>query len=163
PASAPSRGSRSTSAEWRRPGQGENELPTVEGLRVVVGCVRFHAAQPQHGSEEVFGEPALSALALELVEKVAYLPPADLVVQVDEQVRRAEVSVELRDLVLQNHVVPERVPGELRDQPVILVPIFAVMGEDEVRRHPPLDLLEEALHRLPLVRQEAVPEILDHD
>src|SRR6185503_9634270 len=116
-----------------------------------------------HGSEELFGEPALSALALELVEKVAHLPPADLVVQVDEQVRRAEVSVELRDLVLQDHVVPERVPGELRDQSVILVPILAVMGEDEVRRHPPLDLLEEALHRLPRVRQEAVPEVLDHD
>src|SRR6185503_15479699 len=109
-----------------------------------------------HGSEELFGEPALSALALERVENVAHLPPADLVVQVNEQVRRAEVSVELRDLVLEDHVVPKRLPGELRDQPVILMPILPVMGEDEVRGRLPLDLLEEALHRFARIREEAV-------
>ena len=47
----------------------------------------------------------------------------DRLVEVDEHVRRAEVAVVLRDLVLEDQVVAEGVPGELRDEAVVLVEI----------------------------------------
>ena len=40
-----------------------------------------------------------------------------------EQIGMAEVTLELGDLVLGDQVIAERVPGQLADEPVILVEI----------------------------------------
>ena len=50
-----------------------------------------------------------------------------------EDVRAAEVAVVLRDLVLEDQVVAERVPGQLADEPVVLVEVVPRVREDEVR------------------------------
>src|SRR5206468_12725883 len=54
------------------------------------------------------------------------------------------------------------VPGELRDQPVVLVPVLPVVGEDEVGRDLPLERLELLLHGAALVRQEPIAVVADH-
>ena len=45
----------------------------------------------------------------------------------------SEVTFIFWDLVLEDQVVAERVPCELSDRAVILVEIFATMGEDHIR------------------------------
>ena len=67
--------------------------------------------------------------------------------EVNEDVRRAEVAVVLRDLVLEDQVVAERVPRQLRSQAVVLMQIRAAVREDQVRRDLRLQLLEEVLDR----------------
>ena len=80
-----------------------------------------------------------------------------------EEVRRPEVAVELRDLVLEDQVVAERVPGQLAGKPVVLVEVVAGVGEDELRVDPALQLLEELLDLAARVGEEAVPEPVDLD
>ena len=46
----------------------------------------------------------------------------------------AEVAVVLGNLVFQDQVVAKSIPREVRQDPVILMAIVAVVGEDEVRR-----------------------------
>ena len=82
--------------------------------------------------EELLVEPVLAALAREVLARAARSSPRRRLVERDEEVGRAEVAVVLRDLVLEDEVVAERVPGELAGQPVVLVQVLARVGEDEV-------------------------------
>ena len=85
------------------------------------------------------------------------------VVEVDEDVRPAEVAVVLRDLVLEDQVVPPRVPGELADEPVVLVEVVAVVREDQIGPDLTLELLEEPLHVLAAIREERVGKAAERD
>ena len=73
----------------------------------------------------------------------------------------AEVAVVLGDLVLQHRVVAPGVPGQLRDQAVVLVPVVAEVGEDEVGRPVTLERLEVLLHPGAGVGEEAVAVRVD--
>ena len=87
----------------------------------------------------------------------------DGLVERDEDVRRAEIAVVLRDLELEDQVVAEGVPGQLGDEPVILVEVRAGVREHQLRRHGRLQPLERLLDVAAGVREEAVPERLEHD
>ena len=84
-------------------------------------------------------------------------------VEGDEDVRRAEVAVVLRDLVLEDQVVTPRVPRELGHQAMVLVPVVAVVGEDQVGIHVGLELLEVVLDLGTHPGEVALPEALDAD
>ncbi len=79
----------------------------------------------------------------------------------DEHIRPAEVTVPLRDLVLEHDVVAEAVPDELRNLAVVLMGILAPMAHNDVRRRTRLQALEPILQFGALVREEAAvdPEV----
>src|SRR5690349_15284449 len=52
------------------------------------------------------------------------------------------------------------IPRQIRDQPVILMPIVAIMGEYQVRRASRLQRFEELLDLITHIREKAVPERL---
>ncbi len=85
------------------------------------------------------------------------LPAPDPPAQGHEYVGLPEVAVVLGDLVLEDRMGPEGVPGQLPHQAVVLVEIVSEMREDQVGIQA-LHLLEHVLHRRSLVRQVAVPE-----
>ena len=60
-------------------------------------------------------------------------------------------------------MVSKRVPGKLRDQPVVLMCIAVPMGENQVRIHLALHLLEEILHLAPAVGQKTISVVLEND
>ncbi len=45
-----------------------------------------------------------------------------------------EIAVVLGNLVLQDQVIPERIPSQIRDQPVILMTIVAIVRKDQIWR-----------------------------
>jgi hypothetical protein len=57
----------------------------------------------------------------------------------------AEVALVLGDLVLQDQVVAEGVPGQLGDQPVVLMAVLQPVGEDQVGGDLALEPLEVLL------------------
>ena len=63
----------------------------------------------------------------------------------DEDVWLAEIAVVLRDLVLEDQVVAERVPGQVARRAVILVEVASGVREDDVRIDLALERLEEVL------------------
>ena len=116
----------------RRARRSDGELAPVEALGQAARRSRLHPAQPQQREEEVFREPLLRPLRAEALEQCLDLAPRDRLLEVDEDVGRAEVAVVLGDLVLEDQVVAEGVPGQLGDEPVVLVAVVVGVREDEV-------------------------------
>src|SRR3954466_5713916 len=79
-----------------------------------------------------------------------------------EDVWPAEVAVDLRNLVLEDHVVAEGVPGQLAGKSMILMEVVAGVGEDDLRIRV-VQSLEDLLHFASEIRQEAIPEPMHLD
>ena len=57
-----------------------------------------------------------------------------------------------------NQMVPKCVPGQIRNQAMVLVRIFAIVGEDEIGRNCLLQFLEDRFDLGSAIRHKAVPE-----
>ena len=73
-----------------------------------------------------------------------------------------QVAIILGNLVLQNQMVAKSIPSQFREQPVILVRILAIMGEDEVRRNRLFQLFKYGLHFCSRKGQESVLKVLEN-
>ena len=60
-------------------------------------------------------------------------------------------------------MVAPGVPGQLRDEPVVLMSVIVVVRQDEVGREVRLEILEGFLDQLALERQEAIAKPVDRD
>src|SRR2546422_11228082 len=78
-------------------------------------------------------------------------------------VRRPQVAVVFRHFVLENEMVPERVPGELRDEAMILMAVPSIVGEDHIRRGLLLQRFEVLLDLGADIREESVAKPRDDD
>lgn len=58
-------------------------------------------------------------------------------------------------------MVSPSVPGEIRNRPVVLMPVETVVGEDQVGGKACLEVFKELLHGGSLKREEAVPKLLE--
>ena len=74
------------------------------------------------------------ALRRKHLEQATDLVLADVLRKRHEQIGAPEVAVIFHDLVFEDHVVAPGVPGQLRDETVVLVPVVVVVGQNEVRR-----------------------------
>ena len=81
----------------------------------------------------------------------------------DEDVGLAEIAVVFRNLVFEDQLVSERIPGQLADKTVILVQIVPRMRQDELGVDACLEHLERLLDLPADVRKEAVAEAVDDD
>ena len=81
--------------------------------------------------------------------------------QGDVEIRLPQVAIPLGDLVLQNQVIAERLPGDVRDDPVILVAVVAAMSENHVRRERSLDRFEHVLDLAQGGGEVPVAELVD--
>ena len=86
----------------------------------------------------------------------------DVFLERDIEVGAPEVAVPLRDLVLEDEVIAERVPGELAGEAVVLVAVVARVREHEIGVDA-FQILEDLLDSLADVRHERVPEPVDDD
>ena len=60
-------------------------------------------------------------------------------------------------------MVPERVPGELAGESVILVEVVTRMGEDDLRIDAELQLFEDVLHLAAAIGQESIAKVVNVD
>src|SRR6266545_3113510 len=139
----------------------ENHLPAVEGLGEPGRRPAFHPSQSQHGHEEIFGEPGLAPLTLEGGEEGLHLHAGGLLVQMNEDVGTPEVTIVFRNLVLEDQMVAEGVPGEFAHHAVILVDVVPVVRQHEVWRHLSAQGIEPLLELRTHVWEIAHPEVLD--
>jgi hypothetical protein len=137
----------------------QRHLSAIESFRVLFGRHRFHSSQPEDGPKHVFRKPVLVSLGLETFKYVSDFEPADLFVEVYEQIRLAQIAIILRDFVFQDKVLPEGVPGQVGKQSVILVPVVAAMGEDDVGAEPLFQILEVFLDFSRNVRKKTVAKM----
>ena len=72
-----------------------------------------------------------------------------------------EIPVVLQDLILKNQMTTKSVPSQVGEDPVILVAVLPVVGEDEVRFEAGFYLLESILYGWPLAGKVTFPEGAD--
>src|SRR5438309_258165 len=78
-------------------------------------------------------KPALGALGLECVCEVTNFLLTHFVPDWHEQVRLSQVTIILRNFILQNEMVSKCVPGQFRNQAMVLVGIVAVVSKNQIR------------------------------
>src|SRR5882724_2750211 len=139
----------------------DDDLPAVERFRVFVGGFRLHATESEQRLERIRREPVLVALGLEAIHDETDLLLADRPVEMHVEVWNAEIAVIFQNLVLEDQVIPVGVPGQVRDESMILMQIVTRVSEDDVRRALGLQLLEERLDAFADVRKEARLEVPD--
>src|SRR5262249_11591427 len=147
------RGAQSRRSAWL---ETDPQLARVEGLGE--GLAALDAAQAHQPAQRLGVEPGLARLRRVGGEQRLHLALGELGVETDVGVGLAEVALVLRDLVLEDQVVAPGVPGQLRDEAVVLVPVAERVGEDQVRVELALQALEAGLDAVPLPREVAVPE-----
>src|SRR5258706_9714548 len=140
-----------------------NNLAAIVSFGIFVGSVGFDAAQSQNRGKNIFGEPVLAFLAFEALHDGSDFLAGDRLAQGYKQVGCPKISIVFDDFVFQDQVVPERVPGQLGNQPVVLVEVIAIMRQDEIRDVLSFEFLEEILYVSPYIWEIAVSEFLDHD
>src|SRR5712692_230477 len=121
----------------------------------------LHSADAGHGAEQIALEPLPAGLGTVVLEQEGDLPLQGRGREGREEIRRSEVAVELGNLVLEDELVAPGVPRQVGDQPVVLVEITAVVGEDQVGGELPLDRLEVVLDGGAHPGQVAVPVVAD--
>src|SRR3989344_5523455 len=138
-------------------------LFAIESLGVAAGGVRFDTPDSEERQKSVLREPVFLPLRLVTAHEMIQLATAESLVELDEKVRRPHVSVVLEYLVFKDQVIAKAVPREFRDEPMVLMQIVAIVGEDQVRLHSAPQFFEIVLDLLADVREEAVLEVLDDD
>src|SRR4029079_15182946 len=141
----------------------QRQLPAVECLCVSACRDRLDPTETHEPAERLLGEPRLRPLTHERFEDRADLSLDVREVERDVDVGTPEVAVELRDLVLENQLIAERLICELGQEPVVLVPICLVAGEDGVRCSIGTEYVEALFQLRRDVRKVALPERLHLD
>ena len=132
-------------------------------LRVPAWCSTLHSAKPQQSEESLFAEPVLCALRSENIDQRFALSVSSALAQGYIQVRPAQISVPFRNLVFENELVAEGVPGQVRDNSMVLVPVVARMSKDDVWTEVPGKALELVLDCGELRREIAVAKFMQLD
>src|SRR5229473_2282098 len=136
----------------------EQELVRVESLGISARSRRLDAADPHQAPHRFRREPAFPALRLERRQDMIHLRATRRFIQRHVAVGRGEIAVVLRDFVFEDQVVPKRVPGEVRNHSVILMPVPPIVGEHEIRGDLRLQVLEVLLDLAPQGREESSAE-----
>jgi len=89
----------------------QSQLPTMEGLRAAGGRGALDPPDAVYRLEGVARKPMPGRLALEVFQKEFDLSRTDFLGQWHEDVGMAQITIILRDFVLKDQVIPERVPG----------------------------------------------------
>src|SRR6185503_2237191 len=122
-------------------GSSEQHLAQVKGFRACFGRVALDAANAHQAVERVRSKPGSRRLRSKVLQDQFHLAIGHSARQRNEQIRSTEIAFVLGNFVLEHQVIPEGVPRQLGDQPVVLVNVVPVVGEYDVRLHGSLDLL----------------------
>src|SRR5262249_33792948 len=101
---------------------------------------------------------ALAVLGLKGIHEITNLLLVHLWWERYEHAWLSQVSVVFWDLVLQNQVIPKGIPGQFRNQAVVLMRISAVMSKNHVWRDRLLQFFENCFDLGTYKRHEAVGE-----
>jgi hypothetical protein len=135
----------------------KHNFSAIESFRVP-GC-RFYASDAQDGLEAVAREPMFVALTFENAQEVVDFSRTGAIVKGHKQVGLSKIAIVLEDFVFENQVLAKSVPGQIGNDPVILMAVVAIMGEDKVRREAIFQVFEIFFNIGGYIGKKAVAEL----
>ena len=107
-------------------------LAAIEGLGISCRRVGLHPAEPEDPRKVSSSNHCFWLCDLKLSMMIWILREQAGFQRTTKEVQAHQVVVVFRNLVFPDQVVPEGVPGQVRDQAVVLVPVIAVVGENQI-------------------------------
>jgi len=135
----------------------------VERFRISIDCSTLCSTKPQQSEESLFTEPILPTLCSENIDQRFDLAAGHTPAQRHVQVRLAEVSVPFRNLVFENELLAEGVPGQVGHDSVVLVPVVTRVSEDDVWTEVARETFERVLDGIEMRREISVPKFMEVD
>src|SRR6187399_1052963 len=134
----------------------------MECLCKALTSVALHASHCHEPLESLRTEPATRCLRGEVLRQELDLACDLHTSQRNEGIRLAQIPFVFGNFVLEDAVVPKRIPRQLRHHTVVLMLVVTMVAENQVRFHG-LQRLEEILHLRGFVGKVALPERPDDD
>lgn len=131
----------------------------METLRKPGGAPALDTAQTHQASKQIFAEPVQRALTGEVPDQVIALLRYISFAEGHEEIGMAEIAVVLGDLIFENEMIAEGVPGQLGQHPMVLVAVMAMVGENDIRGNLQLQRFEPVLDFTHGLREVTIPEI----
>src|SRR5262249_51142906 len=144
---------RSAGPSWA---SAETELSCEERLRIAFGSSALHAPESRQTEKGLPVEPLLGPLRREVRHEQFDLALQNTGRNRHVKVGLAKVSIPLGDLVLEDAMIAERIPGQPARLPMILVRVGSRVGQDEIGIRAAFQRLEPALDLVTLLREEPV-------
>src|SRR5207237_8618965 len=105
------------------------------------------AAKPEERAKGLLVEPVLASLAGEHTERIQL--PGDVIrLHWNVEVGLTEIAIPFRYFIFPDLMRPERVPGQLVDQAMILMSVVARMSQNEIRIGRLQELFKELLDEI---------------
>ena len=142
---------------------GQGNFASIERLRSSGIRSTLDSTDSMHGPETLGGEPMLGGLSSKMLQKQFNLAGANFLRERQKNVRAPKISIVLEDLVLQDQMISERIPGQIGQNAVILVTIVAQMSEDDLRFEAGFDFLKPIFDRGPFAWKIALAKRPDLD
>src|SRR5260221_13492676 len=131
----------------------QNHLPAIESFGPAGGRDTFDSPDPMHRLESVAGKPVSGRLGLKVLHQQFDFTCTELLRDWHEHIGLAKVAIVLKYFVFKNQMISERVPSQVRQDPMVLMAVIAVMGEDNIRIEFRLNFLKPFLDGRPLARE----------
>jgi hypothetical protein len=128
-----------------------------------IDCSTLQSTKPKQSEESFFTEPILPALCSKNIVQRFALMAGSTAAERHIKVRLAQVSVPFRNLVFENELVAEGIPGQVRHYSVVLVPVVASVSEDDVWMELASNALERILDCIKMGREIAIPKFMEVD
>lgn len=126
-------------------------LAQNERLRIAPRRAAFHSTQSSKPAEDFGVKPMFSSLRAEMGKKEVDFACQYSSLQGNVEIGLPKIAIPFGNLVFKDHVIAKRIPGELRNLPMILMRIVRSMGQYEIGLasrfqcfHPSLDVLKLA-------------------
>src|SRR5215510_12805025 len=104
----------------------EGEFAAIERFGVAAVSIAFHAPQSHESEKRRLVEPSPGMLRRKRLHDATHFLRARLGVEWHEHRWLTHITVVLGNLVFEDQMVPERVPGQFGDQPMVLVSVPSV-------------------------------------
>jgi hypothetical protein len=111
----------------------QNHFSAIKGFRIFSRGAGLHSPQPQKGPKGIFREPVFLYLSFENLEDMLNLPAAHRLGQLHKKVGLSQITIIFWNFVFQNEFASKGIPGQIGDQTMVLVPIVAIMSQNDVR------------------------------
>ena len=135
----------------------------MEGFGETARRGTFDSPEAQHGPEGVRREPLSFRLALKMPDQGGNFLFRYLTGDGDEDIGLPQVAVVFGDFVFQHEMVAKRVPSEVGQDTMVLVPVFAVVGQHQVRLKLSFDFFKGVLDGGPMTWKITILEVGDAD
>jgi hypothetical protein len=139
------------------------QLTAVKALGKTSWRICLDTAKAHQPQKKILGEPLLVTLGSEEAHEKLHFAFRNGFGKRNEKIRLPQIGVVLWNLVFENEMVAESIPGKFREQAVVLMEIMPEMSKDQIWRKGPFNIFKRLFDGSAKIRKKAVAKGFHND